>query len=90
MWTICHVTREYPEAFRHVSRGVDKMSQWSKSSHGKLFKVAVASKKWSDWKNNKKHPLYIPPVRSQPPESVWEEKKLTGQCHEIVICQNQL
>jgi hypothetical protein len=36
---------DHLEAFDLVSRGVDKMSQWSKLSRGKLLKVAIASKR---------------------------------------------
>jgi hypothetical protein len=42
---LSQVTKDRLEAFRLVSRGVDKMSQQSQSSCGKFLKVAVASKR---------------------------------------------
>jgi hypothetical protein len=42
---LSQVTRDHLEAFWLGSGGMDKMSQWSKSSRGKLLKVAVASKR---------------------------------------------
>jgi hypothetical protein len=42
---LSQVTRDHLEAFWLVSRGVDKMSQWSKSPWGKLLKVTAASKR---------------------------------------------
>jgi hypothetical protein len=42
---LSQVTWEHLEALWLVSQRVDKMSQWSKSSRGKLLKVAVASKR---------------------------------------------
>jgi hypothetical protein len=53
---LSQVTRDHLEAFRLVSRGVDKRSQWSKSPCGKLLKVAAASNERSDRKNNRKTP----------------------------------
>ncbi len=42
---LSQVSWDLLEAFWLVSRGVDKMSQWSKSPWGKLLKVTVASKR---------------------------------------------
>jgi hypothetical protein len=42
---LSQVSRDRLEAFRLVSQGVDKMSQWSKSPREKLLKVAAASKR---------------------------------------------
>jgi hypothetical protein len=41
---LSQVPGDHLDTFGLVSRGVDKMSQWSKSSCVKLLKVAVASK----------------------------------------------
>jgi hypothetical protein len=52
---LSHVTREHLEAFWLVLQGVDKMSQWSKSSCIKLLKVAVTSKPVVELENNRKN-----------------------------------
>ncbi len=87
MWMFCHRSPgTHLEAFRLLSRGVDKMSQWSKSPRGKLLKVTVASKRAVGSKKElKKHPLYTPSARSGHPESVCGGPKVKGivsrNCH---------